>query len=95
MTKSRNRTVLESMCLVVKINCNNLYVLSAMSFIQTHLREKHIKHCLTTNGKQAIKMPEKDNNVLKYNNFHKQLPVPFVINADFEAITKSKGLRER
>ena len=40
------------------------------------------------NGKQAIKMPEKDNNVLKYNNFHKQLSVAFVIYADFKAITK-------
>ena len=32
-------------------------------------------------------MLEKGNNILKYN-FHKQLPVPFVIYADFEAITK-------
>ena len=33
-------------------------------------------------------MPDKDNNILKYNNFHKQQPVPFVIYADFEAITE-------
>ena len=33
-------------------------------------------------------MPTKDDNILKLNNFHKQLPVPFVIYADFEAITK-------
>jgi len=33
-------------------------------------------------------MPDKDNNILKFNNFHKQLPVPFVIYADFEAITE-------
>ena len=33
-------------------------------------------------------MPKKGNNVLKFNNFHNQLPVPFVIYADFEAITK-------
>ena len=38
------------------------------------------------NGKQAIKMPNKDNNKLEFNNFHKQLPMPFVIYADFEAI---------
>ena len=30
----------------------------------------------------------KNNNILKYNNFHKQQPVPFVIYADFEAITE-------
>ena len=33
-------------------------------------------------------MPKQGENVLKFNNFHKQLPVPFVIYADFEAITK-------
>ena len=32
--------------------------------------------------------PLKGENILKFNNFHKQLPVPFVIYADFEAITK-------
>ena len=33
-------------------------------------------------------MPDKDNNILKFNNFRKKLPVPFVIYADFEAITE-------
>ena len=33
-------------------------------------------------------MPKNGENILKFNNFHKQLPVPFVIYADFEAITK-------
>lgn len=33
-------------------------------------------------------MPDKDKNILKFNNFHKQQPVPFVIYADFEAITE-------
>ena len=40
------------------------------------------------NGTQAVKMPDEDNNILKFNNFHKQQPVPFVIYADFEAITE-------
>ena len=31
---------------------------------------------------------KKGENILRFNNFHKQLPVPFVIYADFEAITK-------
>ena len=31
---------------------------------------------------------KKGENILKFNNFHKQLSVPFVIYADFEAITK-------
>ena len=49
---------------------------------------KHINNCLTINGAQTINMPKQGDNILKFNNFHKQLPVPFVIYADFEAITK-------
>ena len=48
----------------------------------------HKENCLQVNGTQAIKMPTKDKNRLKFNNFHKQLTVPFVIYADFEAITE-------
>ena len=48
----------------------------------------HKENCMQVNGTQAIKMPAKDNNILKFNNFHKQLPVPFVIYSDFEAITE-------
>ena len=33
-------------------------------------------------------MPKQGENILKFNNFHKQLPVPFVIYADFKAITR-------
>ena len=48
----------------------------------------HKENCIQVNGTQAIKMPTKDDNILKFNNFHKQLPVQFVIYADFEAITE-------
>ena len=49
---------------------------------------KHANNCLTINGKQAINMPKQGDNILKFNNFYKLLPVPFVIYADFEAIMK-------
>ena len=49
----------------------------------------HVNNCLTINGYQAINIPKKGENILKFNNFHKQLPVPFVIYANFEAVTKS------
>ena len=49
---------------------------------------KHTNSCLTINGAQAINMPKQGDDILKFNNFHKQLPVPFVIYANFEAITK-------
>ena len=42
-------------------------------------------NCVAINGTQAIKMPEKGENILKFNNHHKQLPQSFVISADFEA----------
>ena len=48
----------------------------------------HKDNCIIVNGTQAVKMPQKGNNILKYNNFHKQQQVPFVIYADFEAITE-------
>ena len=35
-----------------------------------------------------MNMPKQGENILKFNNFHKQFPVPFKIYADFEAITK-------
>ena len=57
-------------------------------FSSERVLTKHVNNCLTINGKQAINMPKQGDNILKFNNFHKQLPVPFVIYADSEAITK-------
>ena len=57
-------------------------------FSSERVLSNHKDICIQVNGKQAIKMPDKDNNILKFNNFHKQQPVPFVIYADFEAITE-------
>ena len=48
----------------------------------------HRKDCIVINGKQAIKMPNEDENRVEFINHRKQIPVPFVIYADFEAITK-------
>merc|ERR1711911_488777 len=50
--------------------------------------ERHRENCIVINGKQSIKMPEKGKNILHFENFHKQLVVPFVIYADFEAIVE-------
>ena len=64
-------------------------------FSSESILAKHTNNCLTINGKQAINMPNKGENILKFNNLHKQLPVPFVIYADFEAITKKvQGCRQ-
>ena len=57
-------------------------------FSSERVLANHVNNCLTINGAQAINMPKRGENILKFNNFHKQLPVPFVIYANFEAITK-------
>ena len=57
-------------------------------FSSERILANHANNCLTINGAQAINMPKQGENILKFNNFHKQLSVPFVIYADFEAITK-------
>ena len=57
-------------------------------FSSERVLANHVNNCLTINGAQAINMPKQGENILKFNNFHKQLPVPFVIYADFEAIVK-------
>ena len=57
-------------------------------FSSERILANHAKNCLTIIGNQAINMPKKGENVLKFNNFHKPLPVPFVIYADFETIMK-------
>ena len=55
-------------------------------FSSERVLSNHKDICIQINGTQAIKMPNKDNNILKFNNFHKQQPVPFVIYADFESV---------
>ena len=57
-------------------------------FSSERVLNDHKDNCIQLNGTQAVKMPDKDNNILKFNNFHKQQQVPFVIYADFEAITE-------
>ena len=47
-------------------------------FSPERILANHVNNCLTINGAQAINMPKQGENILKFNNFHKQLPVPFV-----------------
>ena len=56
-------------------------------FYSEHHLENHKEECLVYNGTQKIEMPEPGTKVY-FKNHQKQLPVPFVIYADFEAITK-------
>ena len=56
-------------------------------FSREDVLTEHKNNCIVINGEQAIKMPEKGDKVC-FQNHHKQLSVPFVIYADFEAITE-------
>ena len=56
-------------------------------FSREDVLTEHKNNCISINGEQAIKMPEKGDKVY-FKNHHKQLPVSFVIYADFEAITE-------
>ena len=56
-------------------------------FSSNDILNEHTNNCLIINGKQAIKMPEIGYQV-NFKNYYKQMPVPFVIYADFEAITE-------
>ena len=47
----------------------------------------HKGDCLIINGTQRIEMPKEGSQVY-FHNYQKRLPVPFVIYADFEAITR-------
>ena len=56
-------------------------------FSSEEILSSHKEICIEINGKQAIKMP-KVGSKINFKNFKKQLQVPFVIYADFEAITE-------
>ena len=42
---------------------------------------KHKENCLSINGKQSVKLEE---GIIEFENYSKQIPVPFKIYADFE-----------
>lgn len=60
---------------------------SLQCFSTEEVLAKHKNNCMIMNGEQAIRMP-KEGSMVQFKNHHKQMPVPFVIYADFEAITE-------
>ena len=55
-------------------------------YTKPELLEKHIKYC--SNNKTAVVEMPKPNTYLYFKNYYKQLPIPFVVYADFECFTK-------
>ena len=52
---------------------------------------KHKENCLSINGKQSVKL---EKGIIEFENYFKQIPVPFKIYADFECNLKSVGSYE-
>ena len=55
-------------------------------FTKPELLDKHIKYC-SSNKSTFVKMP-KPKSTLHFTNYDRQLPIPFVVYADFECFTK-------
>ena len=47
---------------------------------------KHKENCLSINGKQSVKL---EKGIIEFENYSKQIPVPFKIYADFECNLRS------
>ena len=56
-------------------------------FPMEEILNNHTSNCIVVNGKQAVRMPKKGSSV-QFKKFHKQLPAPFVIYANFETLTQ-------
>ena len=55
-------------------------------YTKEELLQKHILYC-SNNETVVVKMPE-PKTMLNFKNYYKQLPIPFVVYADFECFTK-------
>ena len=60
-------------------------------FSSENILIKHKKDCLSINGVQSVKVEE---GIIKFENYFKQLPVPFKIYADFECNFKNVEVYE-
>ena len=52
---------------------------------------KHKENCLSINDKQSVKLEQ---GIIKFENYFKQIPVPFKIYADFECNLKKVKCNE-
>ena len=71
-----------------KHKCKKYFCMYCLQcFSREDVLNEHIDNCLSINGKQAIKMPKEGQHV-NFRNYFKEIPAPFVIYADFEALTE-------
>ena len=60
-------------------------------FSSENVLTKHKEDCLSINGKQSVKLEE---GIIEFENYFKQIPVPFKIYADFECNLKKVKCNE-
>ena len=75
--------ILTDLCFIKqKIKTKNTFVRVVYSaFVVRMCWQKHKEHCLSINGKQSVKL---EKGIIEFENYFKQIPVPFKIYADFE-----------
>ena len=79
------------------INNKTFYCMICLTrFTRAHLLVDHKKYCNGVNDRPTkIDMPEEGENILAFQNYHKQMKAPYVIYADFEALVKKMPGCER
>ena len=79
------------------INNKTFYCMRCVTrFTRAHLLVEHEKYCNGVNGRPTkIDMPEEGENILAFQNYHKQMKAPYVIYADFESLVKKMHGCER
>ena len=72
------------------INNKTFYCMRCLTrFTTEHTLVEHENYCNGVNGRPTkIDMPEEGENILTFQNYQKQMKVPYVIYADFEALVK-------
>ena len=70
-------------------NTKHYCMMCLTGFSRADLLENHKKYCNGVNDRPTrIEMPEEGKNTLSFQNHHKQMKVPYVIYADFEALVR-------
>ena len=80
---------------ITKDTSSKIYICKKCLYHYTKedLLEKHKDYC-GNNETAAVKMPTKENSIIKFKNYFKKFPLPFVIYADFECFTIPLNTRQ-
>ena len=70
----------------IKIKSGSVKVVYLRCFSSENVLMKHKEDCLSISGQQSINL---EKGTIKFNNYFKQLPVPFKIYADFQCNLKN------